>query len=131
MEEAAFDEDVETQEAWLVECNIDDMNPKLYGSVLDALFEKEAYDAYLTPVIMKKSRPAVTISILCGAEQLKDIEETLWLQATKYGEVSVKNAYLRGRKIKSKPEYEDCRRLAGEKGVSIKEIYESLSSEDV
>lgn len=153
MDEAAFDEDVDTQEAWQVECNIDDMNPELYGPVLDALFENGAYDAYLTPVIMKKSRPAVKISILCGPEQLRGVEEILWLQTTtfglrisrvkkkmlerdiskrmtKYGEVSIKNAYLRGRKIKSKPEYEDCRRLAGEKGIGVKEIYDSLSSEN-
>jgi len=153
MDEAAFDEDVETQEACLVECNIDDMNPELYSSVLDALFEKGAYDAFLTPVIMKKSRPAVKISILCGPELLRGVEEILWLQTTtfglrisrvtkkmlgrdiskrmtKFGEVSVKNARLRGKKIKSKPEYEDCKRLAREKGVSVKEIYDSLSSED-
>jgi uncharacterized protein (TIGR00299 family) protein len=154
MDEAAFDEDVETQEAWLVECNIDDMNPEFYGSVLDALFEKGAYDAFLMPVIMKKSRPAVTVSILCDAEHLKGIEEILWLQTTtlglrtsrvmkkmlrrdvtvrttKYGDISVKNAYFRGRRIKSKPEYEECLKLAKEKGVSLKEIYESLFSEDV
>lgn len=146
---AAPEEDVETQDAYIVECNIDDMNPELYGPALDALFDKGAYDAYLVPIIMKKSRPAVKISILCGAEQLKDIEEILWLQtttfglrvarinkkmlrrdfsrrATRYDEVSVKNAYFRGRKIKSKPEYEDCRRLAEGKGVSIQEVYDSL-----
>jgi len=149
MDNPAFDEDVEVKEACLVECNIDDMNPELYGCVLDALFEKGAYDAYLVPIIMKKSRPAVKISILCGGAQIKDIEEILWRQTTtfglrvakvskkmlrrdfskqftKYGEVSVKNAYFRGKKIKSKPEYEDCRRLASEKGVSIRDIYDSL-----
>ena len=154
MKEAVPDEDVETQEAWLVECNIDDMNPELYGPVLDALFEKGAYDAFLTPIIMKKSRPAVIVSILCGAEQLTGIEEVLWLQTTtlglrarkvtkkmlrrdvtvrttKYGDISVKNAYFRGRKIKSKPEYEECLKLAREKGVTLKEIYESLFSEEV
>jgi uncharacterized protein (TIGR00299 family) protein len=153
MDAAVFDEDIETQEAWLVECNIDDMNPELCGSLLEDLFEKGVYDAYLTPVIMKKSRPAVTVSILCGGEQLKGIEDILWTRTTtfglrmsrvtkkmlrrdvtvrntKYGAVSVKNAYLRGRKIKSKPEYEDCRRLAREKEVSIKEVYDSLSRED-
>jgi uncharacterized protein (TIGR00299 family) protein len=153
MDEVPFDEDVETQEAWLVECNIDDMNPELYGFVLDALFEKGAYDAFLMPVIMKKSRPAVTVSILCDAEHLKGIEEVLWLETTtlglrisrvikkmlrrdvtvrttKYGDIYVKNAYLRGRKIKSKPEYEECLKLAKDKGVSLKEIYESLFSED-
>jgi len=152
MDDAHFDEDIEMREACLVECNIDDMNPELYEPVLNALFEKGAYDAWLTPIIMKKSRPAVTIGILCGAEHLKEMEDTLWLQtttlglrtsrvtkkmlrrnvsarATKYGEVSVKNAYLRGRIIKSKPEYEDVKRLAKEKGVGVKEIYELLSEE--
>jgi hypothetical protein len=51
-------------------------------------------------------------------------------QLTKYGEVSVKNGYFRGKKIKSKPEYEDCRKLAGEKGVGIKDIYDSLDKND-
>jgi uncharacterized protein (DUF111 family) len=45
---------------------------------------------------------------------------------TKYGIVRVKNAYFRGKKMKSKPEYEDCRKLADEHGVSILEIYESI-----
>jgi len=153
MNEPALDEDVEAQEAWLVECNIDDMNPEFYGSVLDSLFEKGAYDAFLTPIIMKKSRPAVMVSILCGAEQLKDIEEILWLhtttlglragrvmkkmlrrdvtvRTTRYGDISVKNAYFRGRKIKTKAEYEECLKLAKEKGVGLKDIYDSLASVD-
>jgi uncharacterized protein (DUF111 family) len=45
---------------------------------------------------------------------------------TKYGEITVKNGYLNGRIIKSKPEYEDCKRLAKENGVSIQDIYESI-----
>jgi hypothetical protein len=152
MDDAEFRDGPEIQEAVLVECNIDDMNPEWYGAVLDALFDKGASDAWLTPVVMKKSRPAVTISILCDAGNLHGIEEILWLQTTtfglrigkvtkkmlsrdlsrqttKYGGVSVKNGYLHGRKIKSKPEYEDCRKLAEEKGVSIKDIYDSIPSE--
>jgi uncharacterized protein (DUF111 family) len=46
--------------------------------------------------------------------------------ATEYGTVRVKNAYFRGKKIKSKPEYEDCRKLAKMHGVSIREIYEGI-----
>jgi hypothetical protein len=151
-ENSIADAEAETHDAFLVECNIDDMNPEMYNSAMDALFQKGAYDVCLTPVIMKKSRPAVQISILCGAEMLQDIEEVLWLQtttfglriskvvkkmltrdfsekATKYGKVSMKNAYFRGKKIKSKPEYEDCKRLAQEKGVSVKEVYDSLNKE--
>jgi len=100
---------------------------------------------------MKKSRPAVQVSVLCGEEELPAVEEILWLHtstfglrlqrifkamlkrdfstlSTKYGDVSVKNGYYRGRKIKSKAEYEDCKRLAREKGVSVMEIYDSLKS---
>jgi uncharacterized protein (TIGR00299 family) protein len=143
--------DVETDDAFLVECNIDDMNPELYDDVMESLFQKGALDVFLTPVIMKKSRPAVKISILCGDRERQAIEEILWLKtstfglrtqrvyktmlkrdfslrSTKYGEITMKNAYFRGKKIKSKPEYEDCRKLAGEKGVSVKEIYDSLTS---
>ncbi|MFH1080822.1 MAG: nickel pincer cofactor biosynthesis protein LarC [Pseudomonadota bacterium] len=144
-------EDIETEDAFLIECNIDDMNPELYDDVMDSLFQKGALDVFLTPVIMKKSRPAIKISILCGDRERQAVEEILWLKtstfglrtqrvskailkrdfsirATKYGAITMKNAYLRGKKIKSKPEYEDCRKLAGEKGVSVKAIYDSLTS---
>lgn len=151
--EAVSVEDVEIQDAFLVECNIDDMNPELYDDVMDVLFENGALDVYLTPVIMKKSRPAVVLSVICNADQREKIEKILLLQtstfglrtqkitktmlrrnfrkkSTKYGEITLKDAYYNGRKIKSKPEYEDCKKLAKEKGVSLKEIYDELSSGD-
>ncbi len=154
MDDEEQDLDVETKEACLMECNIDDMNPELYEGVVERLFEKGALDVYLTPIIMKKSRPAVKISILCDADHRRGLEEVLWLQTstfglrvnkisklilrrdvstvkTKYGDLCVKNAYLRGERIKWKLEYEDAKRLAQEKGVSIKAIYDSLLSGDV
>lgn len=143
-------DDVEREEALLIECNIDDMVPELYDSVMDELFERGARDVYLTPIIMKKCRPAVTISIICEEADRQGLEEVLWLRTTtfglrslkiskamlkrdlkavntKYGEVRLKTAYYRGEKIKSKPEYEDCKRLAREKGVSLKDILTSLN----
>ena len=149
--DGSFAKDVEIEDAFLIECNIDDMNPELYDDVMDSLFQKGALDVFLTPVIMKKSRPAVKISILCGDRERGAIEEVLWLRtstfglrtqrisksmlkrdfsvrSTQYGEITMKNAYFRGHKIKSKPEYEACRKLAAEKGVSVKEICDSLKS---
>ena len=154
MDDEKHDQDVEVKEACLMECNIDDMNPEMYEGVVEQLFEKGALDVYLTPIIMKKSRPAVKISILCDADHRRGIEEVLWMQTstfglrvnkieklilrrdvstvkTKYGVLPVKNAYLRGERIKWKLEYEDAKRLAREKGVSIKAIYDSLLSGDV
>jgi uncharacterized protein (DUF111 family) len=104
-------------------------------------------------MIMKKSRPAVTVSVLCDDKALEAVQTILLIRtstlgvrtlkvtktmlrrefstvSTKYGEISVKNAYYRGKKIKSKPEYEACKKLADEKGVSIQEIYDSLKSGD-
>ena len=142
-------DDPETGEAVIIECNIDDMNPELYDALMERLFAAGAHDVFFTPIIMKKSRPAVIVSVLCDVGKQKAIEEVLWLNSstfglrsyevaksmlqremvklkTKYGEITVKNGYLNGRIIKSKPEYEDCKRLAKENGVSIQDIYESI-----
>jgi uncharacterized protein (DUF111 family) len=142
-------DDPETGDALIIECNIDDMNPEFYGTLMERLFAAGAHDVFFTPIIMKKSRPAVTVSALCDVNLQKVIEEVFWLNSstfglrsykvaksmlqrkivkvkTKYGEITVKSGYLNGRIIKSKPEYEDCRRLAKENGVSIKDIYESI-----
>jgi hypothetical protein len=98
---------------------------------------------------MKKSRPAVMVSVLCDVGKQKAVEEVLWLNSstfglrsynvaksmlrretvklkTKYGEITVKSGYLNEHIIKSKPEYEDCKRLAKENGVTIQDIYESI-----
>ena len=142
-------DDTEKQPALMLECNIDDMNPEMYGDVMEALLAKGAQDVFFTPIIMKKSRPAVKISVLCDEKDRLAIEEIFWLRtstfglrfypvsksmlkrdfsvlSTKYGKVSVKNGYYHGRKIKSKAEYEDCKRLAKEKGVGVIEIYDLL-----
>ena len=138
------------EEAIILECNIDDMNPELYGPVMDSLLSHGADDVFLTSVIMKKSRPAVKITVLCSPERCRPLKEiiltgtpTLGVREysvkkttlerdfteiiTEYGPVRLKNAYYMGKKIKSKPEFEDCRRLAAEMGVSIQEVYASIS----
>ena len=152
-EQAALGSDVERGEAVIMECNIDDMNPEHYAFVMDLLFEKGAQDVFLTPIIMKKSRPAVKISVLCDIGHQTTIEEAFWLHSstfglrsyrvakamlpreivrldTEHGSISVKNGYLNGRRIKSKPEYEDCLRIAREKGLTLAEIVRSISTEE-
>ena len=142
-------DDPETSVAVIIECNIDDMNPEFYDALMERLFAAGAHDVFFTPIIMKKSRPALTVSVLCDVSQQKVIEEVFWLNSstfglrsykvaksmlrretvkvkTKYGKITVKNGYLNERIIKSKPEYEDCKRLAKENGVSIQNIYESI-----
>jgi len=139
-----------TQE--IVECNIDDMNPELYEYIIDKLFNEGALDVYLTPIIMKKGRPSVKISVLSSTAKLEKMKEVLFKQTTtfgvrsfmvdktmlqrefirvntSYGEITVKEAYYKGEKIKSKLEYEECKKIAQSTGIPISEVYQKLKNE--
>ncbi len=146
------EEALSTGECTLIECNIDDMNPEFYGDVMDALFEEGALDVFITPTIMKKNRPAVILSVLCGHEKKKDLSEILLKQtttlgvryqtvsrymlerstetvSTSLGKVAIKKAYHNGNLIKWKPEYEDCKMLAEKHRLSLREVYTIIESE--
>ncbi len=141
-----------TEEAVLVECNLDDMSPERYDHAMELLFRAGAMDVFLTPIVMKKSRPAVTLGVLCGRAELPAVREILFVHTTTlgireasvwkrmlernevkvsspYGEVRVKQALFKGRVLRSKPEYEDVRKLALEHGVPVDRIVESLRAE--
>jgi uncharacterized protein (TIGR00299 family) protein len=130
----------------LLEANIDDLNPEFYGHLMERLFTAGALDVYLTPVQMKKNRPGVVLSVTCPPAQaealaalvfaetttigLRRQEVQRWALArerveveTSFGTVGVKVARLSGRVVTASPEYEDCRRLALESGVPLKEVY--------
>ncbi len=135
--------------AAVVECNIDDMNPEYYDYIIDSLFDAGAKDVYITPVIMKKSRPAATLSVLTDAGNEHKIIELLFTETstlgvrhyyveksmlqretetvdTPYGKVKIKSAFYNGKKIKSKPEYEDCIKIAREKKLPLNQIYKEI-----
>jgi len=137
--------DVEIVEAVLLESNIDDMNPEHYDFMLNELFEAGASDAWLTPIIMKKGRPAVTLSVLSKPELVEAMKKIIFIQSTSLGirenrilkhmlyreeieveiplgKVRVKQSYYHGRLLKSKPETDDCKRLARENGISIRDV---------
>ncbi|MGD2035966.1 MAG: nickel pincer cofactor biosynthesis protein LarC, partial [Bacteroidales bacterium] len=75
----------EKSEALLIECNIDDMNPEYYDYLIDKLFEAGAQDVFLVPIIMKKSRPAVQLKVLCSAKIHGDVEDILLTETTSLG----------------------------------------------
>jgi len=135
--------------AILLECNIDDMNPELYDNVMEILFESGASDVYFTPIIMKKSRPAVKLSVLVMHSRESKVVDVLLKETTtlgirripigkymlyrdetiiktRFGTVRLKHAYLNGKRIKSKPEYEDCKLLARANNVPIVAIYKEI-----
>lgn len=140
------------EDAVMIECNIDDMNPELYDYVMERLFNEGAMDVFMTPIIMKKGRPGIKLSVLCD----EDIEEKLIeiilketttlgirkykvektmlkrefsLVKTKYGEVRIKSSFFNNKKIKSKAEYDDCKKIAIENNISINEVYDEVNKE--
>ena len=136
---------------WMIESNIDDMNPEIYGFVMDRLFAEGALDVFFTPIIMKKGRPATRISVLSpegrmdalikiifqettaiGVRRYRIERDTLERKiigvTTPYGEVPVKIAYLGMEAVNLSPEYEVCRRLASEQKVPLKQVYNEAMS---
>lgn len=132
----------------VVETNIDDFNPELYEYVVERLLEAGARDVYLTPVQMKKGRPGVVLSVLCDARdrdvigaivlgetsaiglryypvQRLVLEREVREVQTQYGPIRVKVARAPAGHENLAPEYEDCKRVAAEKKVPIKLIYQA------
>ena len=136
-----------SDEAVLIETNIDDMNPEFYDYIMDKLFSQGALDVFVTPIQMKKNRPAHMLSIIVYEQNLKEILEVLFSESTtlgirirgikrlrlaqqnfiaetKYGKIRVKVGIFK-REIKNiAPEYEDCKKLAKQHQIPLKEVYE-------
>jgi uncharacterized protein (TIGR00299 family) protein len=135
-------------EELLVEANIDDMNPEHYEHLMEQLLAGGAHDVWLQPVIMKKSRPAVTISVLCAEGRLEALEGILFRESTtigvrrlpvwrrklarrrdrvrtSFGDVHMKVSGEGGEDWTASPEYDDCRALALQHGVPLKAIFQA------
>ena len=128
-----------------IECEIDDMNPQLFGPLMDGLLSAGALDVFYTPVQMKKGRPGTLVTVLAkpaAREALTDVlfrdsttigvrymemersclERTSETVRTPYGEVRFKVARRGGHELNASPEFDDCEVLAAEHGVSIKTV---------
>jgi hypothetical protein len=129
----------------VLEANLDDLNPQVFGYVMDRLFDEGALDAFAMPVQMKKNRPGTLLTVLCknedagkltqliftetttlGVRRRDETRQTLarrWQNvATSWGEVRIKIASMNGTVTNYAPEYEDCRRIAAEHRVPLKKV---------
>jgi hypothetical protein len=137
---AGFDEEIA-----VIEANLDDMNPQIYGYFLEKALAAGALDVYTTPVQMKKNRPGTLLTVLCkppdtnalmslifaetttfGARTYRAQRRTLPREflnvATAFGEVRIKISRVNGRILHVAPEYDDCRRLAVEKNIPLQRV---------
>jgi pyridinium-3,5-bisthiocarboxylic acid mononucleotide nickel chelatase len=127
----------------VLEANLDDLNPQVFGYVMDRLLEEGALDAFGMPVQMKKNRPGMLLTVLCtpgnegkltklifaetttlGVRRREERRQTLarrWENvSTPWGEIRIKIASMNGTVTNYAPEYEDCRRIATEHHVPLK-----------
>jgi hypothetical protein len=135
----------------VLETNVDDLDPRLWPGVLDTLFAAGASDAWLTPILMKKGRPAHTLSVLCGPDKISAVqaavfattstiglrivpvgklalERTTGSVAVLGGRVGVKIAVDGGRVVNVSVEYEDVAALARDRGLPLKEVLRAATA---
>ncbi|MBI5021224.1 MAG: nickel pincer cofactor biosynthesis protein LarC [Ignavibacteriales bacterium] len=136
---------------YLIETNIDDMNPEIYPYIIELLLENQALDAFLTPTIMKKGRPGTILSVLCYHSEMNTIRKLLLSETstlgfriqecrrekverynreviTEFGLTKVKVAKIDGYE-RIFPEFEECKQLARQTNLPLIEVYKRIEAE--
>src|SRR5271155_3807018 len=135
-----FDEEIA-----VIEANLDDMNPQIYGYFLEKALGAGALDVYTTPVQMKKNRPGTLLTVLCKPQDTNTLMTLIFAETTtfgartyraqrrvlprewvnvgtEFGEVRIKVSRVNGRILHVAPEFEDCKRVAEKKGVPLQRV---------
>ena len=143
------DEPSSGHDALRLECNIDDMNPEFFEYISEKLFKAGASDVYLSGIIMKKGRPGNVLNVICEPGLGGIVKEIIFTESTSvgirtfpfrkdtlsrkfeviktpYGGVTVKRSYYNEKEVSCKPEFDDCRKIALEKNIPLKEVYNNI-----
>ncbi|MGD0058300.1 MAG: nickel pincer cofactor biosynthesis protein LarC [Verrucomicrobiia bacterium] len=130
----------------VIETNIDDMNPQLFGDVMEQVLAAGALDVFLTPVQMKKNRPGTLLTVLCERNSVDALAELLLTHTTsfgvrvheaqrrklaremvtvktKFGDIEVKIGRLGGKIVQRSPEFDSCQQAAARCSVGVKDVY--------
>ncbi|MGV8075183.1 MAG: nickel pincer cofactor biosynthesis protein LarC [Syntrophobacteraceae bacterium] len=141
----------EAEQTAVIETNIDDMNPQVYGYLIEQILDLGALDVFLSPVQMKKNRPGILFTVLCKPHMVEKFSDFLLRETTAigirwrvenrfiahrsvrevetpYGIVRCKVAESKNGIINIAPEYEDCKRIALERHIPLKEVMEKVKA---
>jgi hypothetical protein len=136
----------------VIETNIDDMNPQAYDYVVERLMQQGAQDVYLTPIIMKKGRPAILLSALADKSKADTLLDTIFRETTSigvriqevgrkklireikeidtvYGKIRIKISKRGDEILTATPEYEDCKKIAEDKKIPLKQVMEEAKKQ--
>ncbi len=146
----AYDIEAPRETVSVLEANLDDLNPQVFGYVMDRLLAEGALDVFGTPVQMKKNRPGMLLTVLCKPESASNLTKLIFTETTtlgvrmreerraaltrhsvkvqtRWGEVRLKVANLNGTVANYAPEYEDCRRIAETHRVPLKQVMQEAT----
>lgn len=144
------EEEYSKDDIFQVETNIDDMNPQLYEHVMERLFAAGALDAFITPIIMKRGRPAVLLTVLVSPLSLegatgvlfaetttlgvriqkitrRKLEREISRKKTRYGSLRVKTAFKNGLSVRKRPEFRDVQRIAKKEGRPLHTLWDEIN----
>jgi len=140
--------DTESDSIWVLDTNIDDLSGELIGHGFARLLNAGALDVYTTAIQMKKNRPGVQLTVLCRPDDIEEIEQVIFAETStlgirrymtcrrtlrrrahcvqsSFGVVDGKLAWLPDGSVRFSPEYESCRRVAEEKAVALRVVYDA------
>ena len=146
--QAEFAAKVSQETISVLEANLDDLNPQVFGYVVDRLLEEGALDTFALPVQMKKNRPGMLLTVLAKPEDAAKLTQIIFMETstlgvrrreeqrqalarkwvtvgTRWGDVRLKVASMNGTVTNYAPEYEDCRKLAVEHHVPLKSVMQA------
>ncbi len=134
----------------VIETTIDDLNPQVYGFLMDRLFAAGALEVFFVPIQMKKNRPGILVTVISPSDRFDAVGEVLFRETTtigfryqrmdrielgreirkvrtKYGPIRIKVSLFQGKMVQATPEYEDCREAALAAGVPLREAQREAS----
>jgi pyridinium-3,5-bisthiocarboxylic acid mononucleotide nickel chelatase len=148
--EASFENYLKKENIFVIEASIDNMNPELYGSLMEKLFENNALDVCFIPVYMKKNRPGIIVKVLSKKNTKDSIIKTILYETTsigvryyeakreilkreeafiktKFGRIKAKKITEIDGSIRISPEYEECKKIAKKLNIPIIKIYNKIN----
>jgi uncharacterized protein (TIGR00299 family) protein len=141
---------LESDQVWVLETNLDDVPAEVIGYCFEQLFQAGALDVFTVPIQMKKNRPGVMLSVIADESKVRTLETILFRETatfgirrypaqrsklqretssveTPWGPIKAKLGWREGQPAIVTPEYEDCARIAREKGIPLREVYQAIA----
>ncbi len=130
------------------------MNPEFFEYISERLFKAGVSDVFFSNIMMKKGRPGILLNVICEAGLADIVKNIIFTESTSlgirtfpfrkdtlirkfetiktvYGEIRIKRSYYNGIEVSCKPEYEECKRIAADKQIPVKEVYNNVLAQVV